>query len=642
MCGIIGYWTQSGEISENVISKMAGTFRHRGPDSDGQWSDSSAGIALGHLRLAIVDLSPSGHQPMASACGRYILSYNGEIYNHNALRSLLQNQGAERTWAGHSDTEVFLAAIENWGLDKTLGALEGMFAFALWDRKLRRLVLGRDRMGEKPLYYGGRGKTLLFGSDIGAFREHPDFTPEIDREALTLYIRHNYVPEPWSIYKGVKKLRPGHYLTFASPEAEPQETCYWRLQDHATAEKLSGTPEELTDAFDSHLKRAISQQMVADVPVGAFLSGGYDSSLVTAVMQSQSSRPVKTFTIGFREDGYNEAVHAKAVAKHLGTDHTELYVTPDQALDVIPQIPRYWTEPFADSSQIPTFLVSALAKQQVTVSLSGDGGDELFSGYARYRMAERIWSKLGRIPYPLNKFGAAAIDILPGELMEAGQKLLPQGLQVAHLADRLPKLAQLLRHSNSMQFYKGLMSTQQSPGDIVLGGSDPETVYDTSNSLVKEIGLSETMGVIDALSYLPADILAKVDRASMAHSLESRVPMLDHRIVEFAFQVPMSLKHRDGRSKWLLKTLAHRYIPKDIMERPKMGFGVPISDWLRGPLREWGEDLLSEDKLRDDGFFNAPTVRQLWDEHQSGKRRWHAQLWGILMFQAWHEGAKQC
>jgi asparagine synthase (glutamine-hydrolysing) len=644
MCGLTGFWSHTTSEKESVVRGMGHALVHRGPDDAGIWVDNDAGIALAHQRLSVMDLSPAGHQPMLSQCGRYVLIFNGEIYNHLDLRHELEAVTAsssvalnDLSWRGHSDTETLLAAVTRWGLQKTLTKLNGMFAFALWDRQERSLSLARDRMGEKPLYYGFAGKSFLFGSELKALTRHPDWQGEVDRDVLALYMRHNYVPSPWSIYKGIFKLPPAHFMTISDIGHKTNEpTSYWDLQSviHRGPDN-SKSEREWIDSLDALLRDAVGLRMAADVPLGAFLSGGYDSTMIAAQMQAQSEKPIKTFTIGFHEQGYNEATHAKAVAKHLGTEHTELYVTPEQAMAVIPNLPKIYDEPFADSSQIPTFLVSQLARQQVTVSLSGDGGDELFFGYERYFKAIKIWQKFGYIPAPLRNGLARLLELTPGQPLEKVMNVLPDRMRINHLADRLPKLANILRPENSGLFYRELVSHWKKPEEVVIGGNTPSTIFESSAELGFIAGFETQMQYLDTMTYLPDDILTKVDRASMAVSLEARVPLLDHRLVEFAARLPMQFKYRDGRGKWLLRKVLDRYVPQELMERPKMGFGVPIEHWLRGPLLDWAEELLDENRLKSEGYFNPEPIRQKWHEHLSGQRRWHYYLWDVLMFQAW-------
>lgn len=639
MCGITGYWSCT-HAEAATAERMACRIQSRGPDDAGVWVDGAGGVALAHRRLSILDLSPAGHQPMHSPCGRYVLVYNGEIYNHLDLRAELEAMGGSFDWRGHSDTETLLAVLCHWGVEGGLQRLNGMFAFALWDERERTLFLARDRMGEKPLYYGRSGKTFLFGSELKALTAHPDWQGEVDRDALALYLRHNYVPTPWSIYKGIYKVPPAHYVVVrenGSVTGKPQ--CYWDLgavaQQGVAAE--GGEPARLTDELDMLLRDAVKRRMAADVPLGAFLSGGYDSTVVTALMQAQSDRPVKTFSIGFHEEAYNEAQHAKTVAGHLGTDHTELYVTPEEAIGVIPRLPAIYDEPFSDSSQIPTFLVSQLARRHVTVSLSGDGGDELFYGYGRYFKSEQIWGKLSHLPMSLRHMLSRLLTYAPRQTLEKTMGVLPRHLRINHFADRLPKLAEMLIHPSGEAFYRELVSHWKNPDQVVLGAYEPDTLLNCPDRLPKLPSLRERMMYLDMMMYLPDDILTKVDRASMAVSLEARVPLLDHRVVEFAWRVPTEYKCRDGQGKWLLRQVLYRYVPRELMDRPKMGFGVPIEHWLRGPLREWAEDLLNEKRLREEGFFDPVPIRTMWDEHVTGKRRWHYYLWDILMFQAWLE-----
>ena len=513
-----------------------------------------------------------------------------------------------------------------------------MFAFALWDATEQTLFLARDRMGEKPLYYGRAGKSFLFGSELKALQVHPEWLGEVDRDALALYMRHNYVPTPWSIFKGIKKLKPAHYVIVRNNGNSISEPIsYWDLP-HVASTGVS-LPKvniiELTNELDQLLRESVGLRMMADVPLGAFLSGGIDSTMVVAQMQAQSVQPVKTFSIGFQEADYNEAHHAKAVATQLGTDHTELYVTSEEAMAVIPRLASIYDEPFADSSQIPTFLVSQLAGQHVKVSLSGDGGDELFCGYNRYTMGYSVWSKLQLLPNSLRQLLASAIAQAPYQTLQSLQQLLPKSMQVGYLPDRLPKLAEVLKHKDAALFYRDLVSHWKQPDKIVLNSNDPVTIISDITAQPKFDDFRNSMMLLDMLSYLPDDILTKVDRASMAVSLEARVPLLDHRLVEFAWKIPLEYKIKDGQSKWILRSVLDRYVPRNIMERPKMGFGVPIEHWLREPLRDWAEALLDEKRLTDEGYFDPVQIRTMWSEHLSGRRRWHYRLWDVLMFQSW-------
>ena len=641
MCGIAGFWAPGGlsDGAEGILTGMTRCVAHRGPDDTGTWIDPSAGIALGHRRLSILDLSPEGHQPMVSRDGRWVIIYNGETYNFAELRHELL--GAGESFRGHSDTEVLLAAIERWGLVAAVTRFAGQFAFALWDRKERRLHLVRDRLGEKPLYYGWQGRTFLFGSELKSLRSHPAFVPEVDRDALTLYLRFNCVPAPKSIYRGISKLPPASIATIA-PDGRVDIERYWRLEQvvaRGTAGPLEGSDTELVDQLDRCLRTVVREEMVADVPLGAFLSGGIDSSTIVALMQAESPRPVRTFTIGFHEDGYNEAEHAKAVARHLGTDHTELYVTAEQAREVIPRLPSIYDEPFADSSQIPTFLVSQMARAHVTVALSGDGGDESFGGYNRYFLGQRIWRRLGAVPVPLRQGMARMIHgVSPdswGAMIGAAQSLLPPGARVAHPGDRMHKLADIFASRSMVDMHRGLVSHWKAPAALVVGGAEPPTLLDEPVPGLDGLGEVERMMYWDARTYLPDDILVKVDRASMAVSLEVRAPFLDHRVVELAWRLPLRAKLRDGQGKWAIRQLLARHVPAALVERPKMGFGIPIDHWLRGPLRDWAGDLLDADRLRREGYLRPEAIQEKWREHQAGTRNWQYLLWDVLMFQAW-------
>ena len=640
MCGITGFWSLACEHASAVVQRMALRIESRGPDDEGVWADEIVGLFLAHRRLSILDLSPAGHQPMISPCGRYVFVYNGEIYNHLDLRNDLETEGGHFSWRGHSDTETLLAALRHWGIERALQRCNGMFAFALWDVRERTLFLARDRMGEKPLYYGMVGESFLFASELKALTAFPGWSGEVDRDVLALYLRHNYVPAPWSIYKGILKLPPAHFVTIRDGGRRVGEpACYWDLPRIAS-EGVRQTRNDLvaiTDELDVLLRDAVGRRMVADVPLGAFLSGGFDSTVVVAQMQAQSVRPVKTFSIGFYEAAHNEAQHAKAVAAYLGTDHTELYVSPEEAISVIPQLAEIYDEPFSDSSQIPTLLVSQLARRHVTVSLSGDGGDELFYGYQRYALGYKIWSKLGLLPAPLRQALGWCLGHAPRNGLERLERLVPKRIKVAHLADQLPKLAEVLSYREGESFYRVLIHLWKQPDRIVFGAREPETILSQPGRLADLPDLRNRMMLLDMLTYLPDDILTKVDRASMAVSLEARVPLLDHRLVEFAWRIPLKYKVRDGQGKWLLRQVLYRYVPRELVDRPKMGFGVPIEHWLRGPLRDWAEELLDENRLMEQAFFDPAPIRKMWIEHVAGERRWHYYLWDVLMFQAWLE-----
>lgn len=648
MCGFAGFVGarigDDGAIRRS-LSCMGSRIAHRGPDSEGIWYDSAVGVGLVHRRLAILDLSPAGNQPMVSVSGRFVLAFNGEIYNHHNLRSELK----DIQWRGVSDTETLLAALEAWGVERTLKKCIGMFAIALWDRDQRCLFLARDRCGEKPLYYGWQNETFLFGSELKALQVHPQFVGEIDRNALTLLMRHNCIPGPHSIYKDIYKLQPGTWLQINPSNASVYETPipYWSLQqviNRGSDSNHFDSDDEAIGALDLLLRDAVRQQMVADVSLGAFLSGGVDSSAIVALMQAQSDRPVKTFTVGFREEGFNEADHAKAVARHLGTDHTELYVSPREAMDVIPRLPSLYDEPFSDSSQIPTFLVSQMTRQHVTVALSGDAGDELFGGYNRYFWASELWRKLGRVPTPLRTMLAQSITLLPptkwNSVFSALGSLVPSRLRYANPGSKMHKLAETLAARRPEEIYHRLISHWKKPADLVIGATEPPTALTDSASWPDLVDFEHRMMYLDAITYLPDDILVKVDRAAMGVSLETRVPFLDHRVVEFAWRLPLSMKIRNGQGKWILRQVLYKYVPRELIERPKMGFGVPIDSWLRGPLRDWAEDLLDPSRLLQEGYFSPIPIREKWEEHLSGRRDWHYYLWDVLMFQAWLRGQR--
>lgn len=643
MCGVTGYWQVTGhsaEAVEAIVGAMAQQIVYRGPDDSGVWVDEAAGVALAHRRLAILDLSPAGHQPMLSAGGRLVVAFNGEIYNHLELREELAGQ----VWRGHSDTETLLAAFECWGIETTLKKCVGMFAIALWDREARVLTLARDRLGEKPLYYGCQGETLLFGSELKALKAHPAFGAEIDRDALALFLRHNAVPAPYSIYRGIHKLPPGTFLQIQAGQTDAQPVAYWSARSIAEIGQRNpfrGSDAQAATELERLLGQAVGGQMVADVPLGAFLSGGIDSTTIVALMQAQSARPVQTFTIGFNEAGYNEAVHAHAVARHLGTEHTELYVTPQDAMDVIPNLSAIYDEPFADSSQIPTCLVSRLARHHVTVSLSGDGGDELFGGYNRYFWARNLWRKFGWMPRPLRAALAGVLTTVPPAAWNtAFQKLgqwLPARLRYANPGDKLHKAAEILAVRSPEEIYLGLVSHWKHPAQLVRGSHEPPTLLTDPSRQADLPDFEQRMMYLDTVTYLPDDILTKVDRAAMAVSLETRVPLLDHRVVEFAWTLPLDMKIRHGQGKWLLRQVLYRHVPQSLMERPKMGFGVPIDQWLRGPLKPWAAALIEPARLTREGIFDPAPIQRKWLEHQAGARNWSYYLWDVLMFQAWRE-----
>lgn len=627
MCGLFGLF-QVGDRRAcfDDLNACLKKISHRGPDDFGIWIEKDGSVGLAHARLSIIELSPSGRQPMVSACEQFVIVFNGEIYNHNELRDILGKQSHKVTWRGSSDTETLLECFSRWGVEETLAKLVGMFSLVLWDRKRQVLTLARDRGGEKPLYWGWQGGVLLFGSELKAIKAHPDFKAEIDRNALALFMRHNYIPAPYSIFQGIQKLRQGHYVNISldqravSTESKPYWTMNSAIED-GLKNPFVGSDTEAIDTLESQLSQSISGQMLADVPLGAFLSGGVDSSTVVALMQKQSQRPVKTFAIGFNEAGFNEAEHAKAVAQHLGTDHTEFYVGSNEALAVIPDLPKIFCEPFADSSQIPTFLVSQMAKRHVTVALSGDAGDELFGGYNPYQFAPHLWSKISKFPLPLRKLAVQALSGLPGP-------------------EKLDKLLNVLDASSREDFYRTLLSHWKRPEDVVIGATEPPTQLNTPQAWPETDSFEHWMMAMDAQSYMADDILVKVDRAAMANSLETRVPMLDHRVVELAWRMPLSLKIRNGKGKWILREVLYRHVPRELIERPKKGFSIPLASWLRGPLRDWAETLLDAQRLQQEGYFRAAPIRKIWQEHLAGRRDHSRRLWSILMFQAWLEDQK--
>jgi asparagine synthase (glutamine-hydrolysing) len=651
MCGIAGILSQR-RVGRETVERLIRPLAHRGPDDEGVWVDEDTGIGLGHRRLAIVDLSPAGRQPMVSSDGRFILTFNGEIYNHPDLRAALESEGAvpEGGWRGHSDTEVFLQAIVSWGLDRAVERSAGMFAFVLWDRRERVMHLVRDRFGEKPLYYGWAGTDLLFGSELKALRAHPKFDNRIDRGALRLFASRTYVPAPLSIYERVFKLPPGCILTIDAGAAgtpldqPPVEGSsggglslrrYWSHRDvmRRGLEAPIEDEGEALELLERTIATAIGGQSMADVPVGAFLSGGIDSSTIVALYQKYSSIPVRTYSIGFEEAGFNEAERAKAVADHLGTVHHERYVTVREARDVIPLLPTMYDEPFADSSQIPTHLVSRFARGEVTVALTGDGGDELFAGYNRHFAAPRFWEQLRRVPQPLRAATGTPLSRIPSSVWSSLSGALP-GQRQPHLGGKLQKALRVAGSARGFdEVYCSFLDEWSHEPSPVIGGEDADAAFDLDLGAPAPDTLR--MMYCDSVSYLPDDILAKVDRASMAVSLETRVPFLDHRVAELAARVPLEMKVRDGRGKHILRQLLYRQVPRELVERPKAGFGIPVGLWIKGPLRSWAEDLLDPAAMRSEGWFDPRIVQRRWRDHLSGLRDSTPALWAILMFQAW-------
>jgi asparagine synthase (glutamine-hydrolysing) len=669
MCGFAGFLTPNTDTKdalEAIAARMAQAIAHRGPDNSGAWADAQAGIALGHRRLSIVDLSAAGHQPMHSASQRYVMAFNGEIYNHMELRFLLEAQGWSTPWRGHADTETLLAGCEVWGLEETLRRAVGMFAIALWDTRTSTLQLARDRFGEKPLYYGwicaSAKSAFVFGSELKALRAYPSFANPVSREILALYMRFTYVPAPYSIYQGIYKLEPGcvltlngvladHSLVAPAQALRPHATHagltlrrWWALADvvQTGAQRQFVNETEAVAELERTLQEAVRVQSLADVPLGAFLSGGVDSSTIVALMQQQASQPVKTFTVGFEEAGFDESLHARVVARHLGTEHSELFVSATEVQAVIPQLPQIYDEPFADSSQIPTYLLCKAARQQVTVALSGDAGDELFGGYNRYLWGPRIWSRLAWLPYPARQVLCNASSYIPGDALN----LFAKYLHVLRPDEKLQKLTRSLKGAHNLDsLYRNLVSECQDPALVVKGVAglykgvvqEPPSLLDDPFPAQGVEQSQLRMMYRDSITYLPDDILCKVDRAAMATSLETRVPYLDHRVAELVWQLPLNMKIRGNEGKWALRQVLYKHVPRELIDRPKAGFAIPLGQWLRGPLHDWAESLLAESRLQAEGYFHPSTIRTKWAEHLSGRRDHTPSLWSVLMFQAWLE-----
>ena len=641
MCGIAGLIDTGSSGSSDglraLIEAMTTALSHRGPDDHGLWIDAARGLALGQRRLSIVDLSQAGHQPMVSANGRFVIVYNGEVYNHQETRKELEALGV--SFRGTSDTEVILEACAAWSVERTLPKLNGMFAFALWDREQHTLRLVRDRLGIKPLYWAKFGRLFLFGSELKALRAHRSWAPKVRPDAIAAYMRHVYIPGPHTIYEGVRKLEPGTILTWnVGDNSEPTLERYWDLSEierRGRSARNKPSSPQLEEELHLLLKDAVKRRMVADVPLGAFLSGGVDSSTVASLMQSQSAVPIKTYTVGFAQNQFDEAPYARAVAQHLGTDHTELYVSPEDALSVIPDLPHWYDEPFADSSQIPTLLVSRLTRQHVTVALSGDGGDELFAGYQRYFWNRKLQTWFDRVPRGVRGVAGWGLRALSPELRSWAIEQLPSPVRRIITEGRIEKLSDVLNASDAAALYRRILSLWPNPSALVPGTTEARGRLWEQGLTAGLDPMIEAPQFIDTLTYLPDDILTKVDRASMAFGLEARVPLIDYRVVELSWRLPMAMKVRDGRGKWILRQILDRYVPKHLIDRPKMGFGVPLGDWLRGPLREWAEDLLSESSLTQQGLLNTALVRRTWSEHLTGRQERADQLWAILMLQAW-------
>tara|TARA_B100001057_G_scaffold490678_1_gene579430 strand:- start:3376 stop:5295 length:1920 start_codon:yes stop_codon:yes gene_type:complete len=637
MCGITGYL---GEVKHPIdcLTKMADAISHRGPDNMGVWSDHNPSIGFAHSRLSILDLSSAGNQPMHSSSGNYVIIFNGEIYNHKSLRSELDliNQ---RNWLGHSDTETLLAAIEEWGLKKTLVKAKGMFAIALWDKSSNKLSLACDRIGEKPLYYGWVNNQFVFSSELKSIKVFPGFNNSIDRNSLALFLRFNSIPAPYSIYKDIFKLEPGQIVEINSQSSKLEKYKFWSLEEvykNGAENKFRGSSVQAINQLENILSEAVSSQMQSDVPLGAFLSGGIDSSTIVALMQSYSNSQVNTFTIGFNSKEFDESKHAQMVANHLGTNHFNKFVTEKDALDVIPNLPDIYDEPFADSSQIPTYLVSKFAKEKVTVALSGDAGDELFGGYNRYIFSQKMFKNISKTPNSIKKLMSKIMFSLSEENWNfiLGRLMRNRYSNIGH---KIHKTANIVSSKSIRDLHFKLISQIQNPSDWLKDSNEYESVFNDNEDRFKELDSVEIMMAYDLISYLPTDILTKVDRAAMSVSLETRVPFLDPDVIQFSASIPMEFKIRNGVTKWLLREVLYKHVPKDLIERPKMGFAVPLAEWLRGPLKDWAESLLDEKRLHQEGFFNVEFVRDKWSEHISGRRNWSHQLWNVLMFQAWLE-----
>lgn len=641
MCGIAGFYSNidlSKQDPRVVALDMARQLKHRGPDDEGVWVDPKLGLALAHRRLSIVDLTAAGHQPMVSPCGRFVMVFNGEIYNHEAIRQEIEvGLKGSYSWLSRSDTETLLVAISIWGFRETLCKAIGMFSIAVWDRDDEALYLARDRFGEKPLYLGFHGGVFLFASELKAIRAYPGFQGQVDRDALSMYLDRGMIPAPYSIYQGISKLLPGTFIRLSKSDIQdqylPEPSQYWSLSEvalHGQSNQFQGGLRELVDELERLLTQSVASQMMADVPVGAFLSGGIDSSIIVALMQQQSIRPINTFTIGFPELEFDESSYARSIAKHLGTEHLELFVTSKELEDVIPGLPRIYDEPFADASQIPTYLIAKMASAHVKVCLTGDGGDELFGGYNRYINGPNLWGRLELLPYPIRKILSNMIKSTPAYLL--GEVFSKVG-NFKMLNHKMAKISELLLVKDIDEIYASLVNQSGWSAGVVLGTSDVIASKNQLNIALKDI--EHKMMFMDAATYLSDDLLVKLDRAAMTSSLETRAPMLDVRLVEFAWALPITAKIRDGRGKLVMRQLLDRHIPNLLINRPKAGFSVPLGLWLRGPLKEWADHLLDPQLLKNQNFFDVDEVSDKWKQHLSNKRDWSNQLWSVLMFQAW-------
>ncbi|MGY4311309.1 asparagine synthase (glutamine-hydrolyzing) [Bradyrhizobium sp. JR3.5] len=638
MCGIAGFLRlrqgSRGPLSQRVLNEMTDSLAYRGPDSRGTWLDTERGVGFGHRRLAIRDLTPTGAQPMTSGCGRFVIIYNGEVYSHNEIAADLER--TNRRLKGHSDTEVILEACAEWGIENVVPRLIGMFAIALYDKQTGDLVLARDRLGIKPLYWSVIGGVLTFGSELKALRAVPGWAPVVDRNAMASFMRHNYIPAPFTIYKDTFKLEPGTMLK-TGPGGEVSIERFWNLRglvEKSVRGKSKIDENEAVNRLDALLSDAVRRRLVADVPIGSLLSGGIDSSLVTALMAETADRKINTFSIGFAEKGFDEAPFAREVARHIGTDHTELYADASHALDMVEHLPQWYDEPFADSSQLPTALVCELTRQHVKVVLSGDGGDELFAGYARYAFALDMRKVTGPAPGALRGVLARGLRAVPSRVLDQIGQVLPGRWRINGLGSKVERYAPAILEDDPDALYRGMLSHWHSPDDLVIGASETKGVLWDKRLPIDVPNFLDRMMLIDTLTYLPDDILTKVDRASMIVGLEARVPLLDHRVVEFSWTLPRHLKYRDGVAKWALREVLYRRVPRALLDRPKMGFGVPLAEWLRGPLRDWAEELLSEKRLKDQELFTPAPIRERWQAHLAGAN-WAYPLWNVLMAQAW-------
>jgi len=640
MCGITGFWDIKAkntlEQNSTILLAMTDEITHRGPDAFGVWSDALKGVFLGHRRLSIIDLSEHGAQPMVSSSNRYVITYNGEVFNAPELREELQNIGM--CFRGHSDTEVVLAACEAWGIQNACSRFNGMFALAIWDSLEKKLILVRDRMGVKPLYWGIQNGILFFGSQLKSFKEHPLFQPKVSIDALSLYLKFNYITAPHTIYQHTYKVNSGH-MVIIDNQLNSKEIPFWQVTDFVQREgNLSDIhEEEYIELLEALLKDSVQKRMMSDVPIGAFLSGGIDSSLVVSFMQHLSTNPIKTFSIGFEEQSYNESAYAKAVAQHLGTDHYELYLNANNALDIIPTLASFYDEPFADISQLPTYLVSKLAREQVTVCLSGDGGDELFCGYDRYQIAQKLYPFHKLLPHFIKTRLAQGLEYITPRQWEKMIALLPKTIQFSQIAEKAYKLSDVLNSQTQIDFFQSFVSIWNNPSSIIKPkGTWASNIYSYGIMSINDSPLA-LMPYLDMKTFLPECVLTKVDRASMALGLEVRTPILDYRIVELSCKFPVVAKIKKGKTKAPLRKILSKYIPNTLIERPKMGFSVPLGEWLREELRDWAETFLSKNALNQTGFLNAPYIHQKWEDHLSNKVNWQHQLWGILMFQQWAE-----